>query len=100
MGIAIETRLLAAVCLLDAIATVWLIAAGLAVEANPLLAFFVTHGGLGAFLAAKLTVSFGPLAALERLRRQRPQFVNTVLRVGLAGYVAVYAAGVWRANWS
>jgi len=98
MRLSIEGAVLASLCLADALFTVWLVAAGRAVEANPILRFYLQDGGLVAFLGAKLLLSLGPIFVLERTRVRRPRFIRSLLRAGIALYVLSYGVGVWRAN--
>lgn len=93
-----ETILLAAVCIADLSFTIWLITTGHAVEANPILRYYVDHGGLISFAAAKILLFAGPLFVLELLRRHRPEFVRSLLRVGITLYLVAYTAGVIQAN--
>jgi hypothetical protein len=93
MRIAAESVVLGFLCLLDMISTVWLLHTGQAMEANPLLNFYVTNGGLVSFAAAKTLLSLGPLFALEVLRRKHPRVVHSVLRAGIALYLITYGIG-------
>jgi hypothetical protein len=91
--VAVESLVLGALCLFDLAATVLLIRSGLAVEANPLLDFYIKNGGMIAFIGAKLLLTLGPLFALEVLRRNRPQFVRLTLRLGIVLYLLAYGIG-------
>jgi hypothetical protein len=95
--IARETWLLGLFCTLDMLFTVWLLHKGLAKEANPVMEFYVDRG-LWAFIAVKSLLFVAPLTVLELLRRKRPRFVQTLLRVGIAAYLLVYGIGGLRAN--
>ena len=97
MRIARESWILGGICLADLVYTVWLLAHGAAVEANPVLAYYLGHGML-AFVAAKLLLIVGPIAGVEWVRRRRPRFVERMLRVGIALYLLCYGLGVWRVN--
>lgn len=87
-----ETWVLAALCTADLVSTVYFLATGTATEANPVLAPTLRFG-LWGFAAFKLCTYLIPLAIVERLRSVSPRFILKMLRVGIAGYVAVYALG-------
>jgi hypothetical protein len=90
--ILVETVLLAIICMADMISTVILVKNGLAVEANPLLAWSLAGSGW-AFIVIK-TASFAfPLAIIEKLRGRCPSFIPWALRAGVVGYLAVYVVG-------
>lgn len=93
MSVAVESLLLGGLCLFDLVSTVLLLRAGIAVEANPLLDFYIRAGGIAAFVAAKALLTIGPLFALELLRRRRPRLVRSVLRLGIALYLITYGLG-------
>jgi hypothetical protein len=93
MVVAVESLMLGALCLFDLISTVWLLRSGAAVEANPLLGFYIQAGGIIAFIAAKVLLTIGPLYVLEVLRRRRPRLVRTMLRIGIALYIIAYGLG-------
>ena len=80
--IAPESYLLAALCLIDLLLTVYLVQAGVAVEANPILNIYL-QAGLWPFIGAKLLLTLGPLTALELLRSRRPGFVQRALRLAI-----------------
>lgn len=92
-----EGATLALLCLLDLIVTVWLIRAGIAVEGNPVLGFYLQIG-MGAFVASKLLLSLGPVLVLEWLRGRRPRFIRNLLRASILLYLLVYFGGVLLLN--
>lgn len=96
--VAIESLLLAAICVVDMLSTMWLVGAGHAIEANPIMAFYISSGGLAAFAVVKALMFVGPLFTLEVLRRRRPLFVRTMLRTAVVLYLVVYCLGVWSVN--
>ena len=98
MVIALESLILAVICAVDMFSTMWLVGAGHAVEANPLMAFYIHAGGLAAFAGAKALMFLGPIFSLEVLRRRRPLFVRTALRLAVVLYLAVYCVGVLCVN--
>ena len=97
MRVTWETVVLAAVCSADMIYTLWLIANGVAIEANPIMRFYLDFG-ITAFIAAKTLLIVAPISALEILRRKRPRSVHRIMTIGLALYVASYAIGLLCAN--
>src|SRR5258708_33573283 len=95
VGIAWESIVLAAICAIDMVSTLWLIANGYARESNPILDYYLSHGGAVAFAGAKMLLFLGPLSLLELIRRQRPEFVRSMLRVGITAYLALYIIGLY-----
>jgi hypothetical protein len=77
--------------------TIWLVRAGKAIEANPILVPFMQHG-IGTFFVAKSMLFIIPLFSLELLRAKRPLFVRKMLRVGIAAYLISYGIGVVHVN--
>jgi hypothetical protein len=98
MVIAIESLVLAVICAVDLLSTLWLVGAGQATEANPVMAYYINTGGAVAFTGAKILLFGGPLFTLEVLRRRKPQFIRTMLRAAVVLYLVVYCVGVWRVN--
>lgn len=92
-----ETICLALLSMLDLLVTVLLISAGVAEEANPLMAFFLRFG-LGSFCLAKLLLVAVPLLTAEWYRRYNERLVVSTLRFVLAAYVLVYIVGVLYCN--
>ena len=88
-----ETLILALINALDMYTTVYWVAMGHAVEANPLLApTFQTHP-----LAFVLTKSLFCLPALylaPRLAQSHPRFTVVLLRAIIAAYVGIYLMAV------
>lgn len=98
MPILRETIALAAICVADLVWTVHVLLNGTAVEANPVLSYYLHHGGMIAFIAAKSLLVIGPLVGLEWLRRRQPTFIRLLLRAGIALYLLMYVAGVMHVN--
>jgi hypothetical protein len=96
--IAPESLALAALCLLDLATTLHWVSRHGAAEGNPLMAWFLTHGGIPAFVLAKCALLIVPLSIMEWARRRRPRFVHTILRCGIAAYIALYGFGVRHIN--
>ena len=96
-SIAKETWLLAFICIVDMVSTVWLLGANTATEANPIMRFYVELG-LPTFIAVKSLLIFAPLYLLELIRRKRPRFIVGLLRAAIAGYLIVYGLGVVQVN--
>jgi hypothetical protein len=93
-----ETAILALLCLADLMLTIWLVATGKAIEGNPLLRFYLSHGGLTCFTAAKIVLFAGPLMGLEILRHRRPVFTRSLMRAAIVIYLFAYAVGVLHMN--
>ena len=93
-----ETAILALICLADLMWTIWLLATGTAVEANPILRFYLHYGGLSCFTAAKILLCGGPLLVLELLRARRPAFTQSLLRAAIVIYLVGYTVGVLHVN--
>lgn len=84
-----ESVILAEICMLDLIFTVFLIQMGFATESNPILRFYLEIN-LGTFILAKIFLSIGPLVALEVLRSHRPYFVKWIIRAAIVMYILTY----------
>ncbi len=97
MRIAKETWVIAGIGLLDLATTIVFIQHHGAEEANPLFRRY-WQMGVPAFVGAKLVLLFCPLAVLEWARQRRPRFVSGALRLGIAGYVAMYGVGFTQLN--
>ena len=96
--IAPESYVLAGVCLLDLLTTLFWVSYRDAAEGNPIMAFYLHHGGTPAFIAAKVVLCAPPLFIAEWARRMRPRFVRSMLRLGIIAYLALYGAGVAQLN--
>ena len=98
LGVLPETTLLACIGCVDLITTMYLLHHGEAHEANPLMVGVLQNFGGNGLVAAKALLLGGPLAIAEYARRQKPQFVQNMLRVGIAAYVLMYLVGFIRLN--
>ena len=98
MKIAPESYLLAAICLLDLATTIFWVSYRNASEGNPVMAFYLEHGGTPFFIIAKLTLCVPPLFIAEWARRTRPRFVHAALRFGIFAYFTLYGLGVMHVN--
>ena len=96
-AIAWEAVALSALCLADMGSTMWLVLSGVAVEANPIVGYYMSHG-TWVFAAAKVFMLVGPLIVLEWIRQQKPLFVRNMMRVGLVLYLLVYTGGILTLN--
>lgn len=90
-----ETWIVGILATLDCLSTIYLLHAGKAIEANPMLSF-VASRSLTAFFFVKMGFVIAPLAGLERIRRipGKERFVKLVMRVGLAAYLVIYFGGM------
>jgi hypothetical protein len=93
-----ETAILALVCLVDLMWTIWVVSTGTAIEGNPILRFYLERGGMTCFTAAKVLLFAGPLLGLELLRCRRPEFTRTLLRAAIVIYVLGYTVGMLQLN--
>ncbi len=89
---------MAAVALADLLYTSYLLAAGKAYEANPLMAGALRAWGPTGFVAAKAALVAVPLAIAEYLRSHNPRFVRAMLRVALAAYLILWLGGIAAIN--
>ena len=91
-----ETWIMAALCMIDLVWTLWVIGAKLAVEANPVMLALLQHG-VGWFIAFKCAYTFGPLILLEMVRRRHQDVVRRYLRFGIVLYAGSHAASLFYA---
>lgn len=87
-----ESILLASICLLDMFWTVVVVVTGIAIEANPLLAWTFELGPW-AFVVVKLASLIPGLLALEFCRIINPGFARLAGRAAVLGYLAIYVFG-------
>lgn len=99
MQLSRESKILAGICLLDMVSTVWLVTSGLAGEANPVMRFYLDVG-LFWFIFAKSLLVIAPVFVLELLRVRSPHFVRGLMRVGILLYLLCYGLSVWQVNMS
>jgi hypothetical protein len=88
-----ETWIMAAVCLLDMVLTLWLIHAGYAKEANPVMQAALSMG-IAWFIAVKCAYTFGPLTLLEIVGRRHTVIVRRYLRLGIGIYLTLHLASI------
>ncbi|MCS6776246.1 MAG: DUF5658 family protein [Chloroherpetonaceae bacterium] len=88
-----ETCVLVTICLLDLLITLWLIARGHAVEANPLMQAALGMG-ITWFVGVKLLYTLGPLTALEIVGRRHTLLVRRYLRLGIGLYLGIHIASL------
>ena len=84
-----ESYILLAICMMDLLATIWLVGTQRATEGNPIMEFYL-HKGTGMLVAMKVTLVAMPLFIAEWCRRQRPEFVRRMLRLTIAVYLGIY----------
>ena len=97
-GIAVESYVMASICLADLATTLFWVSYRNASEGNPLMAFFLHAGGTPAFIAAKLVLFLAPLFIAEWARRRSPRFVRGALRLTILAYLTLYVFGVAQIN--
>ena len=92
---AAEVLILLLVCAVDMYSTVYWVRAGVAIEANPLLAWtFHVHPVL--FVLIKTATFLPTLALAAFLARRHPAKVTLLLRGVILAYIAIYLIGVFR----
>ena len=84
-----ESVILIGICLVDLLATLFLLGSNQAVEGNPVMAFYL-NSGTSVFVMAKLLLLFLPIFIAEWCRQYRPMFVQRMLRAAIFGYVGIY----------
>lgn len=84
-----ESLVLFAICLVDTLLTVILVSAGLAQEANPLMARCLDRG-YAFFCFIKLAVVAMTIVTAELGRRRQPDFVRRLMRAAITVYVGAY----------
>ena len=89
-GLAKESYIILAICLLDLILTGWLIDTKRATEGNPIMSYYLSNNGIGMMIAAKMVLIAMPLFVAEWARRYRPRFVHRALRIAIAIYISLY----------
>lgn len=92
-----ESFAIFAVCALDLLSTVWLLAVGLATEANPLMAWLLNHS-LVLFCSVKMATVISLIAVAEWYKRHNPRFVRTSMRMAIVGYLVIYLVLVLTIN--
>ena len=88
-----EALLLGLVCAIDMYTTLWWVATGHAVEANPLLAATLQTHPL-AFVLVKCLFCLPALILAPRLARRRPEFTVWLLRAVIAAYIGIYVFAI------
>lgn len=96
-AVSFESITVLAICLLDLLSTIWLIAAGLATEANPMMASLMKHS-LVLFCGVKMGTALCLVALTEWYRRYNPVFVRKVMRTAIAAYLMLYIVLVFSIN--
>lgn len=91
--LSLEGLALLVICTLDALSTYLLLVTGWAHEANPLLRLAAEVSPVY-FLLVKTLTYLPAIVVAEWYREQRPQLVQTALRLALAVYLTTYGAFV------
>jgi hypothetical protein len=89
-----EALVLALVCAVDMLTTLWWVARGIASEANPLLAWTLDHHPL-LFVLLKCATFLPPLLLVPRLGRERPEFTRRALAFACLAYIGIYVLAVF-----
>lgn len=96
-GLCLESLLLVGISLADAISTIVFVSMGMAVEFNPVMAYFLNQSA-GLFLLAKTACTMPFIVACEYYRRREPIRARAIIRLAIWAYVAVYVAMVVGVN--
>lgn len=94
-----ESLALITVCALDAILTIFLVASGMAVEANPFMKYFM-ECGVGVFCLAKMLPLIPLVGLTEWYRKFNPLFVKKAMQFGVVAYTVFYGISVLMVNMS
>ena len=86
-----ETIMLALIAYADTVSTLWLVNTGVAVEANPVMAYYLSQGALW-FIAIKLLMLL-PAFVVDINKSHNPRRVRWSLRAALILYVGIYGVG-------
>ncbi len=97
--ISAESIAIMAICMADLVSTIWLLAAGLATEANPLMARLLSHSPL-LFCTVKMGTVTCLVTVTEWYKKHNPTFVRNVMRAAIASYLAIYFILVFGINWA
>jgi len=96
-GISGEAIVLALICFADLISTVILIENHGAVEANPMMAFYL-QWGIVPFCIAKLFFVIPPIALAEWYRKYNDRLMRATLRWVSVAYIAIYVVATLQNN--
>jgi len=94
-----ESLILLAICLVDALLSIVLLATGLAEEANPLMARCLDHS-FAAFYLVKMASVVPALVAAELYRRHNPVFIRRLLRGAIVAYITLYFSLLFIVNFA
>lgn len=89
-----EAMILALVCAIDMLTTLWWVTHGIASEANPILAWTLQHHPL-LFVLFKCATFLVPLFLVTRLGRERPEFTRCALSIACIAYITIYTLAVF-----
>ena len=86
-----ETIMLALIAYADTVSTLWLVNTGMAVEANPVMHFYLQQGAL-AFIGIKMLMVM-PAFVVDLNKSKNPRRIRWSLRAALILYVGIYGFG-------
>jgi Domain of unknown function (DUF5658) len=92
-----ETLIVAALCLVDLISTLFFVRHHQAGEGNVVMDFYLQHGVLS-FVGAKCLLFVPALVMAEWYRRRNPRLIIKTLRFVIVLYITFYSVGVLQAN--
>lgn len=94
-----ESLILLAICLVDALLSIVLLATGLAEEANPLMAACLDHG-FAVFYLVKMASVVPAVVVAELYRRRNPVFIRRLLRGAIVAYITLYFSLLFAVNFA
>jgi hypothetical protein len=92
-----ETLIVAAICVLDLLSTLFLVQHRDASEGNAVMNFYLQLG-IAPFVGVKCLLFVPALLIAEWYRHRNPRLVIRTLRVVIVLYLTVYSAYVYHAN--
>lgn len=87
-----ETVLLLLICLADTAHTLFVVRAGVAQEANPIVAWCLDHSD-AMFVGFKVGLTVAILAIIESMRPSHDTFIRKCLQLGVIAYSLLYSVG-------
>jgi hypothetical protein len=92
-----ETLIVAAICVLDLVSTLFLVQHRVASEGNAVMNYYLQMG-IAPFVGVKCLLFIPALLIAEWYRRRNPRLVIKTLRLVIVLYLTAYTTVVYRAN--
>lgn len=93
--------ILASICLIDLIGTIFGIHYFHGIEKNPILNYFLEHWGLTGFVISKMFFTIVPISALEailKLKLASPQKIEMCYKITIWGYLLILLGSILYLN--